>query len=508
MSATFSSPGSATSGLQPYHLEPGTKNLYPAPHVRGASRLHTRKRLRGDRARNLGKGEEMTNGALTKMRDMLLTSVTGIVESTAADKPALLRKSFDEYGTALDEALAEQMEEAHARGAEEASDGNPYAELGAVGSVAHMVEKVGEHAAALRAAYSDHPEMLAYLDGLEAMGDLALRTAVNEHVELATDDEIADPDRLPEGMNIVMVPSAEAPDDERMAVALKTVLPAELAKFAMDPAIVIQAALEVGTDLLIKAGVPEGALMKAFQTGALRKDGGNPNEEPEDAGVDAGAGDNQSPMDDQGADQGGQDPMGDALNVLGRLAAALMIQIDHVQSMYEGDTGGDDEEGAGDEDVAGQEEAGGETGGDAAEGEGDPAQSGDAPDTSPQAGDEDKKPAFGKATGRGALNKVTRADPRDAKIASLEKGMGELTDMIKRALAQPVPVKGAVMEVVSMAKSSDTTGATPQPTPAERQAQMDSMTSEQRLSKAMKDALANPQAVTAGDMPGILAKGR
>ena len=210
MSETFTQSAEPTHGLQPYDQEGGVKNLYPATQLR----LRSRKRRR-----SLYKDSPMTNPTIDAMVDTLAKSVAGIAVSD--DRDALLAQTFSEFKAAL----APEMEKLATDYVEVGlakRDEPMFKGLGTVGRVADLVGMVSDRIDSIKSGGSEHDDeedmdpasedVSDFLDHMLAFGELALRSSVNEHVDL-TDPEDAE-EEVAKGMNIIAVPNAEAPDDE------------------------------------------------------------------------------------------------------------------------------------------------------------------------------------------------------------------------------------------------------------------------------------------------------
>jgi hypothetical protein len=439
---TFSAPSGPTSGLQRYNLERGAKQLYPATIAGLMGRLRlvaARRRRKAERGTLEKDNTPMPNDTLKELIGTLQLSVSEILaKGEEGQRDALLTQTFTEFGEAADGMLAKLAP----AGAEEA---DLYKGLGTVGRVAQFVTDLNEKVKNIKAGYELWGRPLSsdgqvqkgedpasenvgvMLDGIVHLGELALRAAVNEHVDLHDDGE-----EVPDGFRLVTVPIADAPDDPTMAVVVKTQLPAGLAKFATDPAQISEQLMGVGIDHMLLAGVSPKRLEKALGIEGLAKafppkedgedeDEGDGEGEGEEGGEQRG-GRGMQPEDEGDPDmQGGADEAADSpIEVLGRLGAALMIQIAHVQDMYEG--GGEDGmEGEGQGQAAPEMEQG--AGGEGEEEEG-------------------KKPPFAKGERGGDLKKV-----EDGETAALRKQVDDLTAELRKIGGQPAAPKGVLMTV-------------------------------------------------------------
>lgn len=481
-SVTFSSPTSPTKGLQPYNLEKPIKNLYPAPpiSVRGKSRTYKnnfRYHTENDNIhrvnRLIRKGAIMADSnSLDGMIETLSKSVSGIVSASPPNMEELLNKSFSEFGEELTKAIEIELTEASVTGAQEVLDNSMvtellYKDIGTVGRVADMLRHITNVVDDLKKDSDDNheqlsPEVAHLLDNMANMGGLALHAAVNEHVGVPEDSEIEDPDSLEEGYHLIMVPSAfgsEEENSEDQGVILKTYLPEGLAKFAIDPAVIAQAAIELGAGLMIDGGVPENIMAKMFgsdndlskafppkkeggdsegggsdkpapKKGPPQSDSGEGGPPREGQSDDGGDGEGSVPPEmgsDDGSDQTNVDMGGaeqdDPLTVLGRILAAGMIQLDHIQQMVEG---------------ADQSAPPGPDQGAAGPPSG-------APPVAPQ---------VAKVAPDGALNKA--APTEDLKFTELQKAFTEMKAEFEKFKSMPQASKG-VLQTVTLEKGADVT---------------------------------------------------
>lgn len=492
---TFSAPSSPTSGLQPYDLDRRVKSL--APGVAADTRLRRRPVIR----RLIRPPSHMKDALVMKnfprMVEALHKSVADIVVKAPADRDELLAQSFAEF----EAAAAPELEKAVANGAEEAlakfADENPaptgeeplYKGLGCVGAVANMMSSLANQVARIKSgdnygSPSDtkdpaSDDVSALLDHLVMVGELALRAAVNEHVEVADPDEEMDDE-----MSYVEAPTAE---DADASLILKCALPMELAKFASDPASITMAVVELGSTLLLDAGVPQETLSKVFEINgeALAKDAGGVVDDQAGAG-DAGAG-----TPDDGSGQGGLAELIKQIEVFGRIGAVLLLQTEHALQLV-GVSGG--VPGVGDAAGAGSGDAGGADGG-ADAGAEDPNAGADAggadagaagaavaddagaagagaeaaapADGAAAGGAEDDKKGkpFGKSADAGELRKDGEAEQLRAELARMQGDMAKMAgdhastrELLSKLAAQPAPAKG-VLHTAALSKAADTLGA-------------------------------------------------
>ncbi len=447
MSATFTAPTTATSGLQNYDLQRGVLNLAPETAIR-----FTTRRLRfaaARRRRKLQSGpmqKDKTMDTITQMVGTLAKSVEGIIGAGGDDRDALLTQSFSEFGDAVRAevaALRKAAPDSHVPGATEPL----FKGLGTVGRVANLASRIAQDVENIRdgkewkgqddkAADGDKasPEVVELLEHALTYVELALRHSVNEHVDLADDgDEPDEHGMLPSGHHIMVVKSADGQE-----IAVKTALPNDLAKFATYPDQIDAALIDLACGELVKIGVAERDLLKVLQGDDPSLAKGVPGEQDPDGALDP---DGQGGATD--GDLSEQDPM-EAMNLVGRLLAAAMIQLDGVMRMVEGEEG--------------------DTGGDGTGEDPDPMA-----DTQPTAqqdaipGNSDKKPITKSAPSGGSLAKLgrlpTAARSEDPRIDDLSKAVTEIASavggmrvQVEKALAQPSPPKGVL---TTLAKRAD-----------------------------------------------------
>lgn len=290
-----------------------------------------------------------------QMLEMLHKSVADIVASAPENRDQLLATSFAEFEAAvtpeLEKFASSAAEMALEKMANEITDGVGRANsgeeplfkgLGCVGRVANLVSRIATMVDEIIDPETDDTdpdddgdpaseEVSALLEHLVEVAEIALRSSVNEHVGVADPDEEAE-----DGMQYIHVPNAEDPNNEGAALVLKTMLPQELAKFASDPASISMASIQLGSALLLDAGVSERALSKAFEVfeHPLAKDAS--------AGANAGSGPgdpNASIETDPSAGDSEEDPtdVTAQVEVLGRIAAAMLMQVDHVMQLLGSD---------------------------------------------------------------------------------------------------------------------------------------------------------------------------
>lgn len=463
--STFSAPAGPTVGLQGYNLDRRVKNLDPSTsHVlRQRLRRAAARRAKQRRGQELQKDHVMTD-AIKPMVDTLARSVSDIVAAGGDERDALLAKGFGEFLEALNQrvgaSVAEQVADDLAKRAP--AEEPLFKGLGTVGRVANLVSQIATQTAQIKAgkdwwggppgtdqhASVDPPseEVEAYLDQCLASAELAMRAAVNEHVDIADDD-----DEDGEGQRIVVLKSADGAEDIRV----KTALPEELAKFACDPAALDQALLDQACGTLLAFGVKEEVLgkvlggddlAKAFPPGpsaSMRR--------PAAPAPGGGAQETEQAQDPEQDAEGedGNDPV-EMLQVAGRLAAALMIQLDGISRLIEGEEGAEgetDANAAGDPNQPAAQEQAGEGAGQAAGG----------------AGEEEgkKRNPFAKAADGPDVAALAKGVV-DEQVGALRKEFGSALDDIKatlnRVLQLPQAPKAILGELGHLSKAADTPG--------------------------------------------------
>ena len=432
---------SATTGLTAYDLERGTKKLFWSP---GRRRRTGRIALKKD---------YHMRATLDAMVDTLSRSVA---DAVAAGQPIddVLAKNLPEFADHLEATIAAAREEDLAKMAPPEPGETVivplHKSLGSIGELHALVEAMHHHSEALKARDGDDrisDTAAGLLDHAVGVGTLALRHEVNRHCEPMLDDEDGD---MPDGVHMVLVPTAEDPDDRDSDIALKTVLPGDLAKMAEDPALLAQDIVEHAASLMLLAGVPQANLEKMFAPVGepLRKQfppkkkaeggGDSGGAAPAAAGQGGAQGGDGTPqgvdpnaVGDDGSDPNGDDGQDTPLSVLGRLLAACMIQLDQCQQVYEG--GADD--GSGDPNA----DPGADPSG--APGDGSPAPGDPIQGTGPQPGDAGTGKPMKKADGGGEMgDRMAGGDLNKA----LREEIDALKAQVTRLGAQPEPGKGYV----------------------------------------------------------------
>lgn len=460
-SATFSQPSSATAGLQGYDLARRVKQLFPGAIATKGNRVRAIRRPAGMQ-------KDGVMQVIPQMVSVLLKSVQDIVSANPSDRDELLTKSFQEFETALVPELATAVEagveELMTKRAPEAEE-PMFKGLGTVGRVANLLSIVANKVQCIvdgKDYESDNSDdtpsdtVAGLLHHVVDVTDLALRAAVNEHVDPVGDDEEHDPD-----FHYVHIGNVEDPDDEA-GMVVKTALPLELAKFATDPAGISMAAVEMGSGLLLEAGVSQDALVKMFDPapgGELRKDAGVPGAPPD-------ASQQGMAPQPQGFDLMGQ------LEIAGRIGAAMLMQIDHIMQNVDGTDAGP-ADGAGPMDVT--QQAQGDGAGapppDASAQPG-PADDGSKPQSSAPGGSsgaddagEDgvppKKKPVEKVAGNAEVQRLTKrieemekvAGQPSAELVETRQQLADMEKRLKEVSAQPLPPKG-VLRTVSLEKGA------------------------------------------------------
>jgi hypothetical protein len=313
--STFSQPSSPTSGLQPYDLEPVPKEVYPAPTPGRRRNRHAAWRKRFLSRGSMNKGNlTMSHHTIEAMVDTLRKSVASIAKAPADQHDELLAKSFGEFQAVL---KAEVDGELAKRAP--ATEDLLFKGYGCVGAVASMVSMIADKIQDIanggpswKSDGSKDPaseDMLDALDGLLMHAQGILHMAVNEHCVPGDEGD--------DDMHVVMVKCADGTD-----VQVKTHLPVELAKFAADPNDIDNLFAQVGFGVMAQAGVDPEVLSKALEGGELRKDAGMMGMSQE------------TPDDGSGADIGMDD--GNPLDTVSRLAALILITVDHINQQVNG----------------------------------------------------------------------------------------------------------------------------------------------------------------------------
>lgn len=362
-----------------------------------------------------------------QMVAMLHKSVAGIVEAAPENRDALIATSFAEFEAmvapemekVVAAVVSEQMANADTG---EHIDEPLYKGLGCVGKVANLIGMLasrvediidgeeGDEGSDDEGSDGASDQVAALLEHMIEVGELALRAAVNEHMEMANDD-----DDVEDGMQYVKTENAEDPGNPHSMLVLKTALPMELAKYACDNAALTMAAVQLGSNLLLEAGVDEAQLSKAFDVrgATLAKAADDMGQDGGDPGPGAGDGGDTDPTD-----------IVAQVEILGRIAAASLMQVDHVLQLLGAST--DENDGSQDD------------------GSQDPAQ-----------GAGSQQPPMGKSADLDAL--------RDDLTTQMEKiarqPQAELDELKKevRRLAQQ-PAAGRAVLGGSLTKSADTGG--------------------------------------------------
>ncbi len=331
---TFSQPSSPTRGLANYDLERGTKRLYPGLFL-----------LRRMRRWRVTKGAEMAVHDLATMLEVLEKSVLGIVASEEHDgtpREDLLRKSFAEFGEHLNGVLAKDGATVADEVANEILGQLDDPDVAIPARVAALGHYIGERVDLLLKDGTDAvgatqltPTVASILSTLAELGNIATRASVNDHVRPLQKGENTGDGTF----KMALQDGAE--------ILIQTDLEDDLARYATDPAILADALAQNGLNTLALAtGERPAALAKRLVQGdsSLAKRfpsavGAASGQAPGPAGNDV-SGASPAPGND-GTDDGSGDGTDDGqnespLDILGRLLAAAMIQLDHIQQMVEG----------------------------------------------------------------------------------------------------------------------------------------------------------------------------
>jgi hypothetical protein len=458
-SATFTQSASPTTGLTAYAVERNVRNLYPQAWMRIQGKLRRHVATRSRHHGGTKKKDYDMNEAIERMVGALSTSMSSIALSSAENKGDLIKRDMDQFSTVLREAIQSELAKAADAGAIEHAEGQLlYKGIGTVGRIANMLSSIASNVENIKRGVDykgqsegdgDKPseEVDEMLDHLVLMGELILRAAVNEDVAPLMDDE--DPDHMGEGVHLIMIPHPDHADDEEHHLVVKTVLPTDLAKFATHPVALLDLAADVGEFVMAKGGVDVAELAKAAETGDLAK-AAQPDPSMGGAGGDPASGGDPA----AGGGAMPDDPsMNDPLTVLGRLAACMMVVIDHLQEAV---SGTDEPIDQGDE--------GGQDG----------STSTSSPDPVPTPGaggvPQGNENQAAKSAPTGDLEKLfeaqlaplmhkLEAESRDKLM--LQKAVVEMSDQLAKFAAQPAPGGPVRMDLPAMTKSVDTGGTRP-----------------------------------------------
>ncbi len=451
---TLSQPTSATAGLQGYDLgQARRRRLLNLSAETKASRF--RRNWRSWTAA-MQKGQVMSQ--LPQMFETLEKSVVAITSSDSADRPGLLERTFAEFREAIEPELEKAVGDAagavldqHVAEHPEAFEEPMFKGLGTVSRVANLVSMManaikrideGKEYSSDTDADPASDEVMALLEHALAAAELALRSAVNDHVDVVHDGDEPDED-----MNYVTVPNAEAPDDENAALILKTTLPGELAKFACDPAGLSIAAVELGSGLLLLAGVGEDTLGKLFEPDGSLAKSAPPSADP-----------NADPNADPAA-AGDPNDLEAQVEIMGRIMAAGLMQVDHIMQML----GASDPSMGADDGTDPNADPSADPNADPAAGGDDGTDPGQAPpkeDTPPA-----KKgpPAVSKASEADDLRKIVadleaRLGTPNPEVEQLRKSIGSLQGQLQTLAKSPAPAKAVLAGAASLSKAADSGG--------------------------------------------------
>lgn len=380
-----------------------------------------------------------------EMVSRLRQSVAEIMASDAADKDALLGKSFQEFEEALNKsaeedqaALIAAIEQEQAEAAEAADPLLHFAE--AIGTADDLAGQMVEAGAVDEAT----AELLGQWS---ALNDLVARSLVNHRVAPVMEGEDVEALKA-DGLGLLEMPLAKADGAGPEAILLKTDLPEELHALITDPAEIQGALAELGFGLAKSAGAPVEAMLAKFEEAQAA----DPNAE--------------APAEPVPADP--VEALARQVQVMMRLSAASLVQGQQILSglaaageevpqEQDGGVPPEDTAAAGKEGHAepdGDEQPGAKGDGDAdakakAEGSEKP-EAGDKPEAKEG---EDKKP-FGKAESAEDLQKAIQDELRkavDAATAPLRKQVERANAELARLRAQPQAPKAPLMAVTKAA---------------------------------------------------------
>ncbi|WP_029313219.1 hypothetical protein [Acidiphilium angustum] len=472
--STFSQPSSPTSGLAGYDLGRRAKSLYPASAqerpVKSSSAHRAKLRL-AFRRKHLSKKDAPDMSYIAAMVGTLQKSVDQIVSSSSPNRDDLLKQTFAEFQAEMVKGVpdAEAIETGvlNKLEAEGALDIPLFKGMGAVGAIANMVSSLTDKIRCIQDGLdypgqetpgknSDpaSPAVAEMLEHLLVMAELVLRAAVNEHVSPLGDDE--DADHIGDGMHLVLIPSADHPDSAEHAIVGKSVLVDDLRKFATDPAALANSALETGMALFDLAGIDTDTLGKALEGGDLSKAfppgaaaaGGAPDT---GSGADGGAGDATADAGGALPDQSNENP----LEVLGRILALAMVQLDHIQQMVDGTDEPIDDTADGNEGNDGADPSAASAGG-AAPPVNKAAPTGDLAKLDNASTITEALAKLDPAVGGVLRDALEKAVSSGEELVKLRTQATETDKLVKELLARPTTPKAHVAEVpVALSKAED-----------------------------------------------------
>ena len=507
--STFTAPSPATRGLQPYDLEGQKRRRATAPlgftlSAQFRKPLRRKQNHSNTHATTMKKEDPMRQ-TIEAMTDTLSKTVSGLIASNPADLADQLQKNFAQFKSAIITEVDGELAKAAPDEEELLLKG-----MGTVGRVVHLAHHIHRECENIKGGKSyegAEPDdecddgTKEMLDHLNMMGQMAMHHAVNHHVEGASPDE-----EEHDGMHMVVIPHAYE-DAESYG---KTDLPEDLVKFIVDPALVQNTALELGASLMMMGGVSERALGKVLAGGDLAKafpPKKGSEDDQDDASIDGddrpGAGGGQ-PMgnvgggddgeDDNGASMGGGAPQGgmdSPLDVLGRIAAALMIQLSQVQDLQEG-AGADADDAMGE---PGDDGDSTDDGNEDDDGNGSVVPQPKNPVAKADEGaDLQKDGASLTISGKLSAGSINPDELQKLVDAGVEKQLADLRPALEKLLAQPEPPKAFVGVQQTLTKAQDTGGVNIADQAEQLAAKLEKMSPDDRALAMIKLAQTNPDA--------------
>jgi hypothetical protein len=488
MSGTFTQPSSPTSGLQNYKIEGSVKNLYYVPRFNPVLKaLKSRRRNQAaafSRTKSLRKGLPPMFETLEKMASTLTSSVETII-AAGGDQQALAETQA-QFARAVQGFVDGELAKVAPDDLEPMFKG-----LGTVSRTASIVSQMAssvqnakdgkEWSGSDKVSDPASEQVCDMLDAALHCAELALRFAVNEHVEIAEPDELDSP---MDGMAYMKLADPTDPDNRELDQLIKSALPSDLLAFATDPAELAMGMTTFGAEILAKTGIPENILEKLFSDEGLelleKAAPFDPNADPNAMGAgDPNADPNADPsLDGDDGSGDGDDPV----DVLGRILAAGMIQLDLIRQIMEGGDPGAADPGSADPADPNIGDATNDPAGAANVGAPDPADPNATAGGAPPAPAKKKNP-FAKLAPGGALAKLagsaeiavdpatlsilekvaTSSEASDARVASLASAVDKLTGVVGTMASQLQPPKGPIGQahLGTLEKSADGHGQAP-----------------------------------------------
>ncbi|MEJ0047075.1 MAG: hypothetical protein WDN04_13870 [Rhodospirillales bacterium] len=449
MSGTFTAPSGPTTGLQRYNLEGGVKQLYPTL-WRARSSIHARlaalKRRRGDQRALLGKpglskGQEQMNAFTTEDRLWkLLGDSTSRILAAGGDIGGNLSRTHEEFRAELEKSIGASDLAKRITPEEPLYKGLPLISRLSQ-SLQHLSSsctnmKAGkdwEHQDDKHASDPADDDVMALMNHAVHAHALALRAAVNKHVALANHDDMDAPD-----MTLIHIPDPDAEDDETKGLIVKMVgkvpLTEDLAKnFLTHPVQFERDLIDLGLEMMSLAGYTDEQLAKLFDPAAMEQLSKLAPPDPDDNGG--------TPDSIQPGDEGS-----DGLDVIGRLAAAIIITIEHLRGAGGGAAAVTDPTAGAADDT--NPAAGPATGASPSD-----TPANNEPPTGAGQDDPTKKKAnpFAKGVEIDDLQKLIDASPAmqglRGQVKELTDLLGKSTNLLTKMAAQPRPApEGAVLQ--------------------------------------------------------------